>query len=168
MVFDTNRTWTAKLALLSELYPQARVIAACARSPGSSTASNVWYAETRCSLRTGLIGLAWSSLREAWFSEDASRLILVRYDSLARNPKTVLDRLHHELGEPPFTYAFDVISFDAPTYDAQLGMPGLHQVRPRVDYMERETCLPADLFAKYADVNFWLNQSLNRRGVVVL
>ena len=77
-------------------------------------------------------------------------------------------RLYEELGEVPFMHDFDNVAYDAPAYDAELGMPGLHQVRRRVEFCPRETCLPPDLFAKYAEVNFWLNQKLNSRNVTVL
>jgi sulfotransferase len=53
-------------------------------------------------------------------------------------------------------------------YDGELGMPGLHTVRPKVAFEARETCLPPDLFAKYGEVNFWLNPKLNPRNVQVI
>lgn len=190
VIFDTNRTWTARTALLAELRPAARIIC-CVRDvawildsverlvrrnalqpsklfnykTGGSIYSRV---ETLMDPDKGLVGLAWNSLREAWFSERARTLIVVCYDSLARSPRQVMDRLHQELGEPGFNYTLDDVVYNESAYDAQLGMPGLHRVRPRVEYLERDTCLPPDLFAKYADVNFWLNPTLNRSKVTVL
>jgi hypothetical protein len=61
-----------------------------------------------------------------------------------------------------------LVVYDEPTYDEGLGLPGLHQVRTRVEYHERESCLPPDVAAKYANVNFWLNPNLNTRNVTVL
>ena len=190
VIFDTNRTWTARTALLADLHPAARIIC-CVREvawvldsierlvrrnalqpsklfnyrTGGSIYARV---ETLMDPEKGLVGLAWNSLREAWFSERARSLIVVCYDSLARNPGRIMDRLHQQLDEPGFSYAFDDVRYNEPDYDAQLGMPGLHQVRSRVEYLERQTCLPPDLFAKYADVNFWLNPNLNRFKVTVL
>jgi sulfotransferase len=190
VVFDTNRTWTARLPLLADLYPKARIIC-CVREvawvidsierlvrrnalqpsklfnyrTGGSIYSRV---ETLMDSEKGLVGLPWSALREAWFSESAGRLIVLRYDSLARSPQQVIERLYQELGEPAFAHDFSNLAFDEPTYDAELGLPGLHSVRPTIEYRERETCLPPDLFARYADVNFWLNPNLNRQKVMVL
>jgi sulfotransferase len=189
VVFDSNRNWTARTALLSALYPEARLIC-CVREvswildsierlvrrnalqpsklfnyrSGNSIYSRV---ETLMDPEKGLVGLAWSSLREAWFSDSADRLVLVCYDSLARYPREVMSRLYEALGEPSFEHDFDNVVFDEPAYDAELGLPGLHAVRPKVDYRERDTCLPPDLVAKYGEVNFWLNPRLNQRNVLV-
>ena len=190
VVFDTNRTWTARLPLLTQLYPAARVIC-CVREvawiidsierlvrknalqpsklfnyrTGGSIYSRV---EILMDPEKGLVGLAWNSLREAWFSEAAERLIVVNYDSLARDPGRVMARLYEALGEPPSAHDFDNVAYDEPDYDADLGMPGLHRVRPKIAPAPRQSCLPPDLIAKYADVNFWLNPKLNHRKVQVL
>lgn len=190
VVFDTNRSWTARTALLANIYPSARIIC-CVRevawiidsiermvrrnplqlskifnySPGGSIYARV---EALMDSEKGLIGLAWSALREAWFGDEARRLIVVRYDSLARAPQLVLQRLYQELGEVPFAHDFENVIFDEPVYDAQLGTPGLHRLRPRVEHKERDTCLPPDLFIRYSDVNFWENAKLNTKNVTVI
>jgi sulfotransferase len=190
VVFDTNRTWTARLPLLSDLYPSARIIC-CVREvswvidsierlvrrnamqpsklfnfkAGGSVYSRV---EILMDPEKGMVGLAWNALREAWFSELANKLIVVRYDSLAKAPSAVMARLYEELGEPTYEHDFQNVLYDDPAYDADLGLPGLHRVRPTVTFVERDTCLPPDIFAKYAEVNFWLNPKANRRGVLVL
>ncbi len=81
----------------------------------------------------GLIGLAWSSLREAWFSEYAKRLIIVNYDKLVREPQAVMRRLYEELKEPLFEHDFNHVAYDEPDFDAAIGMPGLHRVREKVE-----------------------------------
>jgi len=124
--------------------------------------------ETLMNSNTGLIGRAWSTLREAWFGARARRLILIQYESLARDPARVLGRLYEELGEPAFAHDFQQVAYDEPEYDRQLGLPGLHTVRPRVEFHKRESCLPPDLFAKYADASFWTRPELNRRQVTIL
>jgi sulfotransferase len=190
VVFDTNRTWTARLPLLAELYPRARVI--CCVRPVATVLDSVERLVRRNALQpsklfkyktggsvysrmetlmdpdAGLVGLAWSSLREAWFSEAAERLIVVNYDSLASEPMRVMAQLYSQLGEPPFRHDTENVIFDEPAYDADLGMPGLHRIRKRVSHETRQSCLPPDLVAKYADVNFWLNPKLNLRGVAVI
>lgn len=190
VVFDTNRTWTGKAALLGQLYPQSRIIC-CVRDvgwiidsvermlgknplqlsrmfnfePGGSVYSR---ADTLMNSEKGLIGQAWSTLREAWFGEHARRLIVIRYDDLVRDPGRILGKLYAELGEAPYAHDFDNVAYDEPDYDAQLGMPGLHKVREKVEYRERPSCLPPDLFAKYAHANFWLRLELNPRDVKIL
>ena len=190
VVFDTNRTWTAKAALLADLYPQARIIC-CVRDihwiidsiermlrknplqlsrifnfrPGSSIYSRV---EILMNSDKGIVGAAWGSLREAWFSGDANRLIAVNYENLAREPETIVNRLYEELGEAPFKHDYDNVVYDEPEYDAELGMPGLHTVRQKVEHQKRESCIPPDLINRYSSLNFWLKPDMNPRGVIIL
>ena len=190
VVFDTNRSWTGRVALLGEIYPQSRIIC-CVREigwiidsiermliknplqlsrmfnfqPGASVYSRV---ETLMNSDTGLIGLAWSTLREAWFGDGAKRLILVPYDHLVKEPKLTLDRLYTELDEAPFVHDFTNVVYDEPDYDSHIGMPGLHTVRQKVEFQERKLCIPPDIFAKYATAQFWEKPELNTRDVKII
>ncbi|MCX4161240.1 MULTISPECIES: sulfotransferase [Paraburkholderia] len=190
VVFDTNRTWTGRLPLLGELYPQSRVIC-CVRDvawiidsieqmlaknplqlsrifrlqPGASV-----YARSDVLMNpdNGLIGLAWSNLREAWFGNDAKRLIVVPYEHLSREPGRTMQRLYEALGEPDFPHDFDNVVYDEPDYDALLGMPGMHKVRAKVAHHDRAPCIPPDLYTKVSGANFWLKREMNPRGVVIV
>ena len=133
--------------------------------PGSSLYSRI---ETLMNSERGLVGLAWSNLHEAWFSQHAGKLIIVTYDTLVTHPETVLNRLYQELGETWQQHDFDNLSYDEPEYDAQLGMPGMHKVAPKVERQHREPCIPPDIFAKYAHLNFWLQPEMARKGIVIL
>jgi sulfotransferase len=190
LVFDTNRTWASKAPLLKEIYPNSRIIC-CVREvgwiidsiermlrknplqlsrvfnyqPGGTVYSRV---ETLMNSDNGLVGLAWASLREAWFSDSARRLIVINYDNFVRNPMPVMQRLYAELGEPLYAHDYDHVDYDEPDYDAHLGMPGMHEVRGKVEQRPREPCLPPDIFAKYADANFWLRPETNRKGAILL
>jgi sulfotransferase len=190
VVFDTNRTWTGRAALLAELYPSSRIIC-CVREVGwiidsiermlrknplqlsrvfnfqlgGSVYSRV---ETLMNSDNGLIGLAWASFREAWFSEFASRLIVVNYESLASRPEATMKLLYDELEEALFTHDFNHVTYDEPDYDANLGMPGMHAVRQKVEFRQRDSCIPPDIFAKYTDVNFWLRPEMKRRGMNII
>lgn len=190
VVFDTNRSWTARISLLSELYPQTRIIC-CVREIAwiidsiermlaknplqlsrifnfQSTSSVYSRVEILMNSDNGLIGFPWSALREAWFGDNAKRLIIVPYDHLVKHPKRTLDRLYVELDEPAFTHDFDNVVYDEPDYDSHIGMPGLHSVRKKVEYRERKSCIPPDIFGKYAATQFWENPELNVRGVLIL
>jgi sulfotransferase len=190
VVFDTNRSWTGRMSLLAELYPNSRVIC-CVRDvgwiidsveqmlnknplqlsrifgfqPGSSVYGRV---ESLMNSEKGLIGLPWSTLREAWFGEEAKRLVVVPYDHLVRHPSRTLGRLYRELGEQPWDHDLNNVVYDEPDYDAHIGMPGLHAVRQRVEAQDRAPCIPPDLFSKYAGTNFWQHAELNPRGVVIV
>ena len=190
VVFDTNRTWTARAALLHDLYPQARIICMVREvgwiidslerisrrnplqvsrtlkfEPDSTVYSR---ADALMNAETGLVGLAWSSLREAWFGERAGSLIVIQYERFVRDPHGVIDRLYKELKEAPFDHDFNTIAFDAPDYDAALGMPGLHQIRPKVAPVERAPCIPPEIFETLAESSFWMGAEMNRRGITML
>lgn len=190
VIFDTNRSWTGRLPLLAEVFPRARIIC-CVREvarvidsierlvrrnamqpsklfhykAGGSVYSRV---ETLMDPQAGLIGLAWNNLREAWFSEQAAQLVVLPYEKFVHDPRQVLVRLYQALQEPLFDHDLDQLTYDEPAYDADLGIPGLHRVRPKVAALPHSPCLPPDLFAKYVDVNFWSNPKSNLRNVLVL
>lgn len=119
-------------------------------------------------LENGLVGIAMSGLREAWFSDEAKRLIVIDYDRLASQPREILRRLYDVLGEPWFDHDFDHVTYDEPDYDDLLGMPGMHTVREKVVHERRELTIPPDLFSKYSSLSFWKNSEANPRGVLML
>ena len=190
VVFDTNRTWTAKLALLNSLFPESSVICCVREVPwvidsverlvrrNPTHVSGMFQSKGALTVYTrvkdlmdtdrGLIGLAWVSLREAWFGEHAEKLIVVRYESLVRDPSSVIRRLYERLGEKPFAHDFDNIEYQEEEFDRRLGMPDLHTVKRKVGPVERPTILPPDLFMKYVDMTFWENDKLNTKKVLIL
>lgn len=190
MVFDTNRTWTARASLLGCLYPECRIIC-CVREVSaivdslermlrknplqlsrifnSKSGTTIYSrAEALLSWESGLIGVAWSALREAWFSDEARRLIIIEYERLASEPDTILRALYKELGEEWFAHDFNRVEYDEPNYDGHLGMPGLHKVREKVDFESRNSTIPPDLISKYAGLNFWTKPELNLKNVLIL
>lgn len=190
LVFDTNRSWTARLPLLGRLYPQSRVIC-CVRDIGwiidsfekvfaknpldipkmfSGQPAGSVYArsEIMMNITTGVVGLPWSNLREAWFGSETNRLIVIPYDNLAKHPQRTLERLYQELNEPLFEHDLNHLDYDEPQYDADAGMPGLHKVRPRVEFQAREPIIPPDLFKKYESTHFWDKPELNPRHIKII
>ncbi|WP_199099804.1 sulfotransferase [Dyella sp. ASV21] len=190
IVFDTNRTWTARLSLLDSLFPRSRVICCVREVPWvidsveklvranpthvssifqSRNARNVYgRVKDLMDSEQGLVGLPWGSLREAWFGEHADKLIVVRYESLVRDPSKVMAGLYDHLGLPHFEHDFEHVDFVQDEFDLRLGMPGLHTVRRRVEPSSRTTLLPPDIFMKYADMNFWESEKMNIKKVAVL
>ena len=104
-----------------------------------------------------LVGFPWHALREACYSEFADRLVLVDYDLLVARPADVMKLLYEFLGEEHFDHDFSAVEYDAPAFDAQLGLDGLHRVHKKVEPRPRKTILPPDLFQRYAQLSFWQN-----------
>lgn len=188
VVFDTNRLWCARLPALTDLYPEAKVIA-CVRNvawvmdsmerqyrsnPFENTTlfganpsrSTIYQRLEGLAQHDQMVGFAWAALREAFYGEHARSLLIVDYDLLTQAPQQVMDLLYRFLGEPAFEHDFDALDYDAPAFDQRLGAPGLHKVKPRVERIERRTILPPDLFEKYSKLTFWTDPAGTAANVI--
>lgn len=177
VIFDTNRLWTARLHQLTELYGDEFKVICCVRNPawimdsfeaiyrknpfdysrmyGPQSRMTVY---TRCeSLASvsGVLGSAWTALKEAFYGEYSDRLLLLDYDLLVSNPHSALELVYQFLDEPHFQHDMDNVDYEASEFDAQLGVDGLHRVRKKVSFVPRKTILPPDLFARYSEMAFW-------------
>lgn len=190
VIFDTNRAWTTHLPALMRLFPDAKMIC-CVRDVAwvmdslerqfrnnafentrlfnnAAERATVYTRVEALAHANRLVGFAWHGLREACYSEYAERIILVEYDLLTHRPAEVFKLIYEFLGEQPFEHNFDSVEYDAPQFDAQLGLDGLHRVHPKVAPRPRRTILPPDLFKRYGQLAFWrtLNDSRAFRIVV--
>lgn len=183
VIFDTNRAWCQLLPSLSALFPEARIIC-CVRSPAwilDSTErlfqrnafrfSRMFKTEDNVYLRAEVlgqkfVGQALASLRQAWYGDQADRLIAIRYDSLVREPKKILGQLYDALGEPRFAHDFEHVEYEETDYDERSAMPGLHKISGRVEPKERKPILPPDIF-NANDKCFWEMPGQNPRGVIL-
>ena len=177
VIFDTNRSWCARLPALVDLFPKSKVIA-CVRNVawvmdsierlyranpyentrlfGDDSERNTVYSRVETlAQRNRLVGYAWAALKEAYYGEHAGALLVVEYEMLAQAPEQVLRLIYEFIGEPWFAHDFEHVHYDAPSFDEALGVSGLHRVRPRVAIESRRTVLPPDLFEKYAQLSFW-------------
>ena len=190
IVFDTNRLWTSKLPTLTTMYPQAKVICCVRHVPWildsierlirrnsfelskifSFEAGGTVYSRVEgLSAGNGMVGFAWNALREAWFGEQADRLLLVTYETLTETPQRALDAIYDFIGAPRFTHDLDNVHYEEATeFDARLGTPGLHAVGNRVAATARPTLLPPDLFRRFEPDSFWRDASVNLNGVRVV
>lgn len=188
VVVDTNRLWCGRLPLLRDLFPAAKVIA-CVRNVAwvMDSIERLYranpYENTRLFNQAGgrgsvytrlegliqhdqMVGSAWAALREAYYGEQADSLLVVDYDLLSRAPRQVIPLIYDFLGEPGFDHDFEHIDYDAVDFDLQLGVPGLHRVRSKVEFQARRTILPPDLFDKYSKLSFWGDRNGSRANVI--
>jgi sulfotransferase len=186
VVFDTSRGWCRMMSLLACLSPESRVVC-CVRNPAWVLDSverlvhanpllqsrifgemeRTVYTRVEALSTRGFVGAGVQSFKEAWYGEQAKRLIVVRYDSLVSNPDAVISQLYRELNLEPFLHDFENVEYDAEDFDLRLNMPGLHRVRGRVEPRPRETILPPELFGQFSR-EFWNEPAENKRGVLVL
>lgn len=188
VVFDTNRMWSARLPALMDQFPQARLIA-CVRNVAwvmdslerryradpyeltrlfndDAERNTVYSRVDTLAQRNRLVGFAWAALKEAFYGEHADKLLIVDYDLLAQAPQKVIPLVYQFLGEEAWPHDFENVHYDAPEFDAPLGVRGLHKVRPQVSLEQRSTILPPDLFEQYAALSFWKNGAASRSNVI--
>jgi sulfotransferase len=189
VVFDTNRLWCSKLPTLTGLFPNAKVIACVRHVPwildsierlirrnryepskifNFDPTGTVYSRVEGLGSGTGMVGFAWNALREAFFSEDSDRLMLLQYDTLTTHPARALAAIYEFTGEESFRHDFENVEYNADDFDARLGTPGLHVVRRAVRPTERQTVLPPDLFKRVEGDSFWRDPALNIRNVRVV
>jgi len=189
VVFDTNRIWCSKMAALTQLFPDAKIIACVRHVPwimdsierlerrnafdlsgifGFDAGSTVYTRIGRLAGSDGMVGYALDCLREAFYGGYADRMIVVTYEALTRDPDGTLKIIYDFLGEAPFEHDFDNVEYSADDFDAGLGSPGLHTVRRKVEFIERPSILPPELFARYENDAFWMNPDLNVHQVPII
>ncbi|MBY0573359.1 MAG: sulfotransferase [Undibacterium sp.] len=187
-IFDTNRMWCAKMPTIMDMFPNAKVIA-CVRNvawvmdsierqfrsnPYENTKlfgnnmgrSTVYQRCEGLAQHEQLVGFAWAALREAFYGENAKSLLVIDYELLSQVPEKVIPLIYDFIGEPQFQHDFDHVEYDAPDFDLQLGIPGMHRVKPKVEFTERRTILPPDLFDKYSKMSFWTDPSGSAANVI--
>jgi sulfotransferase len=189
LVFDTNRAWCTKLPALTQLFPESKIIC-CVRDVswimdsieslvrknafelsgmfGFEPGNTVYTRINRIASSDGMVGFALDALKEAFFSEQATKLILVEYQALTRAPQSTLALLYELLGEKPFAHDFDNVEYAADDFDFALGTRGLHTVRRKVEWIERQSVLPPELFYRFANDAFWRNPDANIRNVPII
>jgi sulfotransferase len=176
IVIDTSRHWTAKLPLLLKLFPNARLVCCVRPVPeiiesferlfrerpeeisrlvNHEPETNVYNRTDHLMSAGGVVGFALNALKEAFYGPHADRLMLISYNALAARPREVLSAVYGFLNLPPFEHDLETIRFDAGDYDRQMGLLGLHAVRPRVQAEPHPHTLPPDIIARLAGVYFW-------------
>jgi sulfotransferase len=187
VIFDNHRSWCLHISILVRLFPEARMIC-CVRSPAwildsierhiqksALQPSRMFnydpgisiYHRVEHLMKSQMVGPSLNALRQAWFGEHARRLIAIRYESLTQRPAETIARLYDLLGEEQFVHDFNHVEYDASEFDAWLGLPGFHKLTPKVQWQERATILPVDLFRQYEKC-FWESPENNPRDITIL
>ncbi|MBC3920985.1 sulfotransferase [Undibacterium sp. CY18W] len=188
VIFDTNRMWSAHMPILMDQFPDSKLIA-CVRNVAwvmdsverryranpyeitrlfnDDVERNTVYSRVETLGQANrLVGYPWTALKEAFYGEHAASMLIVDYDLLAQAPEKVMPLIYQFIAEPEFAHDFSNVQYDAPEFDAQLGLHGMHKVRSNVSYEKRTTILPPDLFEKFNSLSFWNDTSNSRCNVI--
>lgn len=177
VIFDTNRLWTSQLPAICQLFPESKVLCTVRDIAwimdslerqyrdnvfentrlfsGPAERDTVYSRVETLANRSRLVGFPYSALKEACYGEQADRLLIIEYELLAHAPSKVVRLIYDFLDEPYFDHDFENVTYEAPEFDSQLGVAGLHSVRSKVEVQSRRTILPPDLFQQYSDMAFW-------------
>jgi sulfotransferase len=177
IVFDTSRGWTAKTALLKDLYPQTKIIC-CVRdlpwildSFERISAKNSLYGAsltddeanqtvtTRCDAlmdvkKEGQVVKPYYFLEEGLLL-NPDMIMLVEYESLCKKPESVMRELYKFIGKQYFIHDFKNVEYENKIYDQSLNMKNLHTIKKEVTWVERKSILPKSVWEKYSNTDFW-------------
>nr|WP_315468966.1 sulfotransferase [uncultured Undibacterium sp.] len=188
VIFDTNRMWSAHMPLLLKQFPEAKFIA-CVRNvawimdslerryrenPYETTRlfgnaeerSTVYNRVETLSKGNRMVGYPWTALKEAFYGENSNSLLILDYDLLAQVPDKIMPLIYQFLGEPEFKHDFEHLEYDAPEFDAPLGIHGMHKIRPKVGFQKRASILPPDIFERFSKMSFWNDRTNSRCSVI--
>ncbi len=185
IIFDTNRVWTARLHQLVELYDDFKVIC-LVRDPAwimdsfekiyrknpfdysrMFSAGNRMTVYSRCeSLLNGIVGVSLTALKEAFYGEYSERLLLVDYELLTRFPEKTMKLIYDFSGVDWYPHDFDNVDYSHDEFDYTLGVKGLHTVARKVEFHQRRSILPPDLFQKYTEMAFWRDTAGSAASVI--
>ena len=177
IVFDTSRGWTAKTSLLKTLYPQTKIICCVRDLPWIldsferiSAKNSLWNASltddeasqtvtTRCDAlmdvkKEGQVVKPYYFLEEGLLL-NPDMIMLVEYESLCKQPESVMRELYDFIDKPYYDHDFKNVQYDNEVYDKALNMKSLHTVRKQVTWENRPSILPKSVWEKYAGKEFW-------------
>jgi sulfotransferase len=188
VIIDTNRLWCARLPLLFRLFPQAKVLCTVrnlawvmdsverlvrknSHNPsklfnGPAESDTVYHRLEALASRDRFVGFSYYALKEAFYSPEARNILLIEYEHLTQVPEKVLPLIYQFLGEPAFAHDFENLDYQEPSFDARLGLHGLHEIKRKVAYRPRPTVLPPDLFQQYNQLDFWKNRAGSAASVI--
>jgi sulfotransferase len=189
VIFDTSRSWCARMPVLARLFPDAKVIA-CVRelpwvvdsierlvqrnvfSPSAifnySPGGTVYSRANGVVAPDGMVGAPYDALKQACYGTQRDQLLLVQYETLTADPATTMRSIYDFIGEPYFEHDFDHVDYDVTEFDERAGTPGLHTVRSIVKAEPRETLLPPDLFRRFVDDAFWRDPQRTPAGLRIV
>jgi sulfotransferase len=179
--FNTNRGWASETALLKDLFPAFKMIVCLREIPwildsferlnsknpytvkplySHQQLANV-YDRTHMLMGNiqgapGYVAGPLMNTKASMFSAEKSQLLYVEYDTLAKHPESAMRQIYAFLEEPWFAHNFRDVENSYDEFDIEAKIEGLHTVRRTVDYVQRATVLPADLWNQYSPNSFWL------------
>ena len=178
--FNTNRGWAGDTHLLKDLYPNFKMIICLrdipwildrfeqlnAKNPHTikplyhhQDLNNV-YDRSHMLMgnnpnHAGYVSGPLANVKHSMFSNERDHIFYMEYEHLAKNPKAVMQQIYKYLGEPWFEHDFDNVEDSYDEFDSQAHIQGLHTVKKKIEYKERRSILPDEIWRQYETSTFW-------------
>ena len=178
--FNTNRGWASNTALLSELYPNFKMIV-CVRdipwildsfeqlnNKNPFTVKPLYnhqqlpsvYERTHMLMgnfnnNPGFVACPLDNVKQSMHSTERNQICYVEYDTLVKSPESTMKQIYEFLGEQWFEHDYNNVEDSYDEFDDQANLIGLHSIRKKVEYRERNTVIPPDLWKHYEQASFW-------------
>jgi len=178
--FNTNRGWTSDTSLLKDLFPNFKMIVCLRDVPwildsfeqlnakNPYTIKPLYHHQElgnvhdRCRILMGEMpnfgGYVHGPLinvQQSMFCNEIDHILYVEYETLVRNPKQSMQQIYRFLGEQWYEHDFENVEDSYDEFDNQAKISGLHTVRRKIEYQDRRSILPGELWDKYGPMSFW-------------
>lgn len=176
VAFNTNRGWAAALHLIKDLYPESKMLM-CVRDLGwildsfetlmrksPYTVPTVFTPQENVSVYSRCdtlmhparpVGGAYCAVKQAITSEHRNSILLIEYEDLARMPERTMRSVYSFINEPYFPHDFENCEAAYDEFDDEIQIPGLHRTRKKVEFVQRPTILPPDIWHKVKGAEVW-------------
>lgn len=171
VVFDTNRLWSLRSSLISNVFGPRSKFIVCVRDISDILNSyehlfqkqpldvSVMYPSdrtetvfSRCDYlmdMNGPVGKPFVAIKELMANLDPRQYMFVEYDLLIANPQKIIEQIYKFIDEELYTHTFDNLHADYSKIDAAIGVEGLHDVRQKVERSTKKYILPQDVAQVY-------------------
>ena len=179
IVFDKDRMWISKIALLEDIMQEQVKILCPVRNPAEILSSfekirkknptSLTLADShadgstiagRCLYYagpTGSLGIAHAMIKDAITMGYLDRLLFIEYNRFCSSPKSQTKRIYDFFELPEFEHDYDNIVQTEVYSDVSSMLPGLHKIKPKLDKTTVNCVeyLGLDLYQQYNNQIFW-------------
>ena len=176
VIFDTSRGWTSQTPTLKALFPYTKILC-CVRDIGwildsfeRISAKNPFHTNTliaqehntnvfsRCdemmSKEGGIVMSVWALLHEG-YAMNPDMIKLIEYEDLCKYPEKTMRSIYEFIDKPYYDHDFDNVEYSNENFDLSCNLKDLHTVKRKVEWIERRSILPQDVWEKYSSMEFW-------------
>mgnify|MGYP003345951566 FL=1 len=101
------------------------------------------------------LGFAYNTVKQAITSEHKQSIMVIDYVQLASHPEQTLKSIYKFIDEPYFEHDFENVEASYDEFDEDVQLPGLHTTRKKVEYIQRETIIPPDIWNMVRGMEVW-------------